>query len=453
MDCLIFRARAALGLGVALALGCAIDNPAFTVGPPTGGASETDATSSATTGDATADPTETTDQPGTTGTTDPAPYCGDGEIDAGETCDDGNATPADGCEPDCTPTPPPPTCGDGEVDDGEECDDANDSEHDACLSNCFAARCGDGIVHDGVEECDDGDAEDADDCLSTCLAARCGDGLVHAGVEECDDANDLDTDACTSTCAAAECGDGLVHQGVEECDDANDNDSDTCTNACTVNTCGDGEFQFASEQCDASAEMFLDLPPGVCAGCKLAGACFVRLNTAEVDFDESANEHYTWFDECRKAPGNKVHVLVASATKKLFYGSGNKTKMWTEAVLTSDAAPSDQWNVNKHAPIAMNNTDRLYLFAKTAKPLDPLDMNCNTRLGDGYGLAIVGAAKSAPKVLFMPYTGGGTDTPRTFPGWAPNRELSTTDGVTPICQKPGSLQPLLDYRIAIMVTP
>ncbi|MDO8527988.1 MAG: DUF4215 domain-containing protein [Deltaproteobacteria bacterium] len=33
------------------------------------------------------------------------PVCGDGYINGEETCDDGNTDPADGCEPDCTPTP------------------------------------------------------------------------------------------------------------------------------------------------------------------------------------------------------------------------------------------------------------------------------------------------------------------------------------------------------------
>jgi cysteine-rich repeat protein len=32
-------------------------------------------------------------------------FCGDGTLQLGEMCDDGNAVAADGCEPDCTPTP------------------------------------------------------------------------------------------------------------------------------------------------------------------------------------------------------------------------------------------------------------------------------------------------------------------------------------------------------------
>ncbi|MDC0719560.1 DUF4215 domain-containing protein [Nannocystis bainbridge] len=35
------------------------------------------------------------------------PVCGDGEVEGGEACDDGNKIPGDGCENDCTPTPMP----------------------------------------------------------------------------------------------------------------------------------------------------------------------------------------------------------------------------------------------------------------------------------------------------------------------------------------------------------
>ncbi|MFY0530686.1 DUF4215 domain-containing protein [Nannocystis pusilla] len=35
------------------------------------------------------------------------PVCGDGDVEGGEQCDDGNKIPGDGCENDCTPTPMP----------------------------------------------------------------------------------------------------------------------------------------------------------------------------------------------------------------------------------------------------------------------------------------------------------------------------------------------------------
>jgi cysteine-rich repeat protein/parallel beta-helix repeat protein len=54
---------------------------------------------------ATATPTATdtgTPLPTSTPTNTPEPFCGDGNVDPGETCDDGNMFPTDGCEPDCT---------------------------------------------------------------------------------------------------------------------------------------------------------------------------------------------------------------------------------------------------------------------------------------------------------------------------------------------------------------
>jgi cysteine-rich repeat protein len=38
----------------------------------------------------------------------PMPVCGNGSVEAGEACDDGNRTSGDGCENNCTPTPPDP---------------------------------------------------------------------------------------------------------------------------------------------------------------------------------------------------------------------------------------------------------------------------------------------------------------------------------------------------------
>jgi cysteine-rich repeat protein len=45
-------------------------------------------------------------------------------------------------------------CGDGVVDSGEECDDGNGVDTDGCLTSCLTARCGDGFIRAGVEDCD-----------------------------------------------------------------------------------------------------------------------------------------------------------------------------------------------------------------------------------------------------------------------------------------------------------
>ena len=128
-------------------------------------------------------------------------------------------------------TLPAPTCGDGSLDVGEECDDGNADDTDECTLACKLAICGDGSVHALLEACDDGNDDDTDACLSTCQNATCGDGFVHAGEEVCDDGNASDLDACTNDCSANPCGNGVLDIG-EDCDDGNYADLDGCSADC-----------------------------------------------------------------------------------------------------------------------------------------------------------------------------------------------------------------------------
>jgi len=107
----------------------------------------------------------------------------------------------------------PGKCGDGILDAGEECDDGNLVSTDECTATCKNAACGDGIVLMGTEECDDGNAEDGDDCTNGCTAAVCGDGVLQMGVEACDDGNAVDLDGCTSACEVVTCSDGGPTRG------------------------------------------------------------------------------------------------------------------------------------------------------------------------------------------------------------------------------------------------
>lgn len=217
-----------------------------------------------------------------------AARCGDGVLDIGELCDDGNRRLGDGCNGSCTSrelcgdlivelteecdcgdsevlgaiTPselPPsclgstnggtacseacvarPRCGNGFVDVDEVCDDGNAIEGDGCSASCLSDEtCGNGIV-DVDEECDDGDQEDLDACQSapramgpTCLRPRCGDFVVDAlAGEVCDDGNVVDRDGCAWNCRSTEvCGNGVLDATVgEQCDDGVENEdaSDRC---------------------------------------------------------------------------------------------------------------------------------------------------------------------------------------------------------------------------------
>ena len=139
-------------IACAAALAACFSNSDETTGATS--AATADATSSSTTGDATA-----TAGDETTGA----------EATSGPTTD---------------PTGPDPFCGDSNLDAGEECDDGNQSNGDGCLGDCTIATCGDGVIWIGVEDCDDGpdnDAKGLSGCRLDCRAAACGDGAIYPG--------------------------------------------------------------------------------------------------------------------------------------------------------------------------------------------------------------------------------------------------------------------------------
>ena len=118
--------------------------------------------------------------------------CGNGRIDPGEECDDGNGDPSDGCTNWCT------ICGNGVVTPYEQCDDGNLADHDGCSAACGLPGCGNGDVDPG-EECDDGNRTADDGCTDHCTL--CGNGIV-THPEECDDGNTISTDGCSNACTA-----------------------------------------------------------------------------------------------------------------------------------------------------------------------------------------------------------------------------------------------------------
>ena len=126
-------------------------------------------------------------------------FCGNGTVEPGEQCDDGNNNNGDGCDAQCQFEP---LCGEGNIDAGEECDDGNNVNNDGCSSTCQNEFCGDGIQQSN-EECDDGNTNNGDGCDSTCQSeitiGFCGDGNLDAG-EECDDGNNTNNDGCDAQC-------------------------------------------------------------------------------------------------------------------------------------------------------------------------------------------------------------------------------------------------------------
>ncbi len=94
--------------------------------------------------------------------------CGNGVIDTGEGCDDGNLIPGDTCSDACTVETTMPVCGNGSIETGEQCDDGDTTPGDGCSATCtIEPRCGNGQVENN-EECDDGNLNNFDLCTNAC---------------------------------------------------------------------------------------------------------------------------------------------------------------------------------------------------------------------------------------------------------------------------------------------
>ena len=235
--------------------------------------------------------------------------CGNGLVEPGEPCDDGNNNEFDDCLSTCEEA----RCGDGFLRaDSEECDDNNQVTTDACTNGCTTARCGDGVVWTGVEACDDGNDVETDNCTTSCHQARCGDGHLQSG-EACDDGNNVDIDSCRRNCEIARCGDGVIRKDLdaddadyEACDDGNTVDSDRCRNNCAEARCGDGVLQVRMEECDDGNESDDDECTSDCVDA-MCGDGHVHLWVEECD-DQNDDDTDACLTNCQRARcGDGIH--------------------------------------------------------------------------------------------------------------------------------------------------
>jgi len=93
--------------------------------------------------------------------------CGDGIVDQGEVCDDGNTFDGDDCRSDCGQDYT--VCGDSNTQPsrGETCDDGNRIDGDGCSANCQDEVC-------GAENCAQGCCNDFGGCEPGVLDVSCG---------------------------------------------------------------------------------------------------------------------------------------------------------------------------------------------------------------------------------------------------------------------------------------
>lgn len=150
-------------------------------------------------------------------------------------------------------------CGDGNLDPGEECDDGNQQDDDECLPGCTWA-CGDGVVN-AVELCDTGIAagqpgacptgcDDSNACTTdTLVGSTCLAECVHGDISTCADDDGCCPSACNETSdndCSAQCDNGVIEPG-ETCDPIS-----SCPTTCDdQNTCTADSMAGDPSTCDA----------------------------------------------------------------------------------------------------------------------------------------------------------------------------------------------------------
>ena len=208
------------------------------------------------------------------------PVCGDGNLDAGEECDDGCISPnvpfgcddlpldnGDGCSSTCQLEV---VCGNNIIETGEECDDGNTNDNDACKNDCTNNVCGDNVVYIGVEVCD-GTNLGGETCESIVGEGYIGSLICNSNC------NGFDTSGCISATACIDndqdgygacpnCGvaNGCTYDG-DDCDDSKSNVYPGAAEVCDSldNDCNAGTIDGSDESWYGQAT---SCGTGECAG-------------------------------------------------------------------------------------------------------------------------------------------------------------------------------------------
>ena len=229
------------------------------------------------------------------------PVCGNGILEEGEECDDGNSNNSDECSMLCT-IESSMSCGDGNVQNHLDSDasrttaksietfleqsesrgslDADGNGRSEALTDgiliqkyLFGFR-GDSMTQNALANDASRNAEQIESFLNEVIDDLDADGNGNSNAltdgfiiqkylfgfrgtymmgEECDDGNNTDYDGCTNACTREPvCGNGIIETG-EECDDGPENGyPDMCDLTCSGTTepvCGNGVTE-AGEECD-----------------------------------------------------------------------------------------------------------------------------------------------------------------------------------------------------------
>ncbi len=339
-----------------------------------------------------------------------------------------------------------PTCGDGVVNAGEECDDGNTSNCDTCvncqttfgdctthgtcvggLCECFPAYsgltceafCGESGVG-GFEECDDNNFVAGDGCsmctidpgyqctgqVSVCTPI-CGDGLIVGG-EVCDDGGTASGDGCSSDCHTIEPGYNCTGQPsmcvVTGCNsDADCAAGEVCISGqcvpgtlvpagqdCFRTTCGESNVDLGDPDADPIPAGFFDPGSEPFDGIILLGGG----SSNDTDTVVQRMQSMTFPDplpSTQQVPIELVSLnLVSCQPITVRYCNGQPSELWNVAVsLSSTPAPSGQMTVTKTHPNGGVFTSQFFV-----RPVFTF-----TRPGDGATRVLDTGAVGIPPVM------------------------------------------------------
>lgn len=253
------------------------------------------------------------------------PVCGDGSLDDGEECDDGNRNDNDGCSSTCQVE----FCGDGVIQTSEVCDgQVGVGPGETCSPNCDVIYfCGDGVVNQTGEQCDGADGVGpGQTCSAGCLLLTCGDGVVNQGWEECDGTDGVGLgESCSPDCELLTCGDGFVNQAWEECDGTSGvGPGQSCTVDCELLYCGDGVVNQGWEVCDGAA--------GVGAGETCSADCTQVYSCGDGVVNQAS-------EQCDGTAGVGAGETCSATCQILYCGDGVLNQGWEECDGTDGTTP------------------------------------------------------------------------------------------------------------------
>jgi len=367
-------------------------------------------------------------------------WCGNGQVDEGEECDDGkNGNPDDGCKDNCTfSCHQNADCNNGNICDGEEtcntethrCESGTPRQDCSICSpspnlkicvnnNCVAPTCGDGCVtSEAGEYCEPPNEGGCDaNCHYPCTSdTNCPpDTEICNGEEFCNTTTHLcdrrnlpaqGTECGTNPrqiciaqqCEVSRCGDGFTDSGAtpaEECDDRNLDENDGCKNDCTYTCHIDGEcddnHDCTYDICDTSTHACSHNPMSMSGSvCRHStGDCDIEETCNGISLDCPEDTFLSSGTECRASSGicgDQTEFCSGDSPlcpaddfpDRLLSGvSGVSTGLAHTCAVMSDGT-AKCWGYNAYGQLGDNST------IEKSLPVNVTDLNNVSQIAAGY---------------------------------------------------------------------